>query len=76
MDPDTALDRLKRRLDRQTAGLLMPLADQAAVSAWRALSRLMQSLRAAAEEKPIVTVLIALETGFTIGLWRARHAKH
>jgi hypothetical protein len=70
------VDRLKRRLKRQGAGPLSELSNRTmdamttrgqAISSW---------VRESAEDRPLISLMIALQVGFAVGRRGPRRAKY
>ena len=69
------VDRLKRRLDWEGAGLLAELSNRT-ISALTARGRALGSwLREMAEDRPLISLLFACRIGFAVGRWGPRRAK-
>ena len=69
------IDRLKRRLGWEGAGPLTELSNQAVASLFSMLSAVARWLRQSGEERPLISLLLAFETGFALGrlgTWRAK----
>jgi hypothetical protein len=69
------IDRLEQRLRREAAGPLTEISNQATESLFSMLGALMQWIPRSAEQKPVISLLLAFEAGFAIarlGGWRAK----
>ena len=70
------VDRLKRRLHWESAGPIAELSNRT-IDAITARGREFASwLREIANDRPLITLLIAFQIGFAVGHWRPRRAKH
>jgi hypothetical protein len=70
------VDRLKRRLHWEGADPLAELSNQA-MDAMTARGRAFASwLREIADDRPLISLLIAFQVGFAVGHWGLRRAKH
>jgi hypothetical protein len=76
MIENTEVDRLKRRLKWEGAGPLGALSHRTmdamvvrgqAIASW---------VRENAEDRPLISLLIAFEVGFAVGRWGPSRAKH
>ena len=75
MAENEEVDRLKRRLDWEGAGPLAELSNRT-ISALTARGRALGSwLREMAEDRPLISLLIAFQIGFAVGRWGPRRAK-
>ena len=69
------IDRLQRRLRCEAAGPLTEISNQVTGSLFSVLGALVQWIRRSAEERPMISLLLAFEAGFAIarlGGWRAK----
>lgn len=76
MSKTEEVDRLKRQLNWEGGG---PLAEPSsrAMNAMKASGRAFASwVRKMAEDRPLISLLIAVEVGFAVGHWGPRRAKH
>jgi hypothetical protein len=70
------VDRLKRRLHWEGAELLAELSNRA-MDAMTARGRAFASwMREMADDRPLISLLIAFQIGFAVGRWGSRRAKH
>lgn len=70
------VDRLKRRLHREGAGPLAELSNQA-IDAMRTRGRAFTSwIRETADDRPLISLLVAFQIGISVGYWGPRRAKH
>ena len=70
------VDRLKRRLHWESAGPLAELSNRS-LDAMTARGREFASwVREMADDRPLISLLIAFQTGFALGHWGPRRAKH
>ena len=75
MTENEEIDRLKRRLNWEGAGPLADLSNQA-MDALTARGQAFASwVREMAEERPLISLLIAFQLGFAAGRWGPRRAK-
>ena len=76
MAENEEIDRLKRRLNWEGAGPLAELSNRA-TDALTARGRAFVSwVREMAEDRPLISLLIAFQIGFAVGRWGPRRAKH
>jgi hypothetical protein len=73
---EAEIDRLKSRLQWKQSGPLGDLSSQGLNALIAGLGALASELRMQAEERPLVSLLVALELGFFIGRWGPRRAQH
>ena len=76
MIPDENLGRLQSRLQWEAGGPLADLSNQALDSVIAGLGALATRVRAAAEEQPLVSLLVAFQLGYAAGKWGPRRAQH
>ena len=76
MTENEAIDRLQRRLKWEAPGPLTELSNQMTASGFSLLRALAQWVRDLAEEKPLISLLIAFEAGFAVARLGHRRAKH
>jgi hypothetical protein len=70
------VDRLKRRLDWESAGPLAELSNRS-MDALTARGREFASwVREMADDRPLISLLIAFQIVFAVGQWGPRRAKH
>ena len=70
------VDRLKRRLNWEGAGPLAELSNRT-VDAMAIRGQAVASwVRENAEDRPLISLLIAFQIGFAVGGWGPRRAKH
>ena len=70
------VDRLKRRLKWQGAGPLSDLSNRT-MDAMTARGQAIASwVRESAEDRPLISLMIALQVGFAVGRWGPRRARH
>jgi hypothetical protein len=70
------IDRLTRRLHRESAGPLAELSNRT-INAITARGREFASwVREMADDRPLISLLIAFQIGFAVGHWGPRRAKH
>jgi hypothetical protein len=75
MAGNSEIDRLRRRLRWEAAGPLTEISNQATGSLFSGLSALVQWIRRSAEERPLISLLLAFEAGFAIARLGRRRAK-
>ena len=66
MADNKEIDRLERRLKWEAPGPLADLSNQMTTSLFSLLRALAQQVREAAEERPLISLLIAFEAGFAV----------
>jgi hypothetical protein len=76
MADNKEIDRLERRLNWEAPGPLADLSNQMTASLFSLLRALAQQVREAAEERPLISLLIAFEAGFAVARLGRRRAKH
>jgi hypothetical protein len=69
------IDRLKSRLHWESGGPLAHLANQAVDAFVETGEALAAWVRKRGEERPLVSLLFALQLGFAAGRWGPRRAK-
>lgn len=74
MAPDEQIDRLNRQLSRDSLRPVTGIARQALSSLVSALSLLSSWLRQAADDRPLITLLLSLETGYVVARVGRRRA--
>lgn len=73
---DTNILQLERRLARDPSGPLLEISRVAAAPLHRLLLSAAQTLMRATEDRPLVALLLAFETGFALARIGGRHAHH
>jgi hypothetical protein len=76
MADNKEIDRLERRLKWEAQGPLADLSNQMTASLFSLLRALAQQVREAAEESPLISLLIAFAAGFAVARLGRRRAKH
>jgi len=76
MPANEEMDRLRRRLQREGAGPLTDLSNQAASALLARLREFVRLVHEAGEERPLISLLLAFQVGFAVGRWGPRRAKH
>jgi hypothetical protein len=69
------IDRLRRRLQWEGGGPLMDLSSQALDGLAIRVRTLVFLVREMAEERPLISLLLAFQVGFTVGKWGPGRAK-
>jgi hypothetical protein len=69
------IDRLKRRLHWEGGGALMDLSNQALDGLAIRVRTLVFWVREMAEERPLISLLLAFQLGFAVGKWGPGRAK-
>ena len=69
------IDRLKRRLQWEGGGPLMDLSSQALDGLAIRVRTLVFWEREMAEERPLISLLLAFQMGFAVGKWGPGRAK-
>jgi hypothetical protein len=69
------IDRLKRRLQWEGGGPLMDLSNQALDGLALRVRTLVFWVRETAEERPLISLLLAFQLGFAAGKWGPGRAK-
>jgi hypothetical protein len=75
MAENNEIDRLQRRLRWESAGPLTEISNQVTGSLFSGLGALVQWIRRSAEERPLISLLLAFEAGFAIARLGGRRAK-
>ena len=70
------IDRLKRRLNWEGAGPLAGLSNRTADAMTTRGQAVASWVRENAEDRPLISLLIAFQIGFAVGRWGPRRAKH
>jgi hypothetical protein len=73
-DSEQEIDRLRRRLGWEAGGPLAEISNQATGGLFSILSAIVGWLRQPGEERPLISILLALEAGFARGRWGGRRA--
>ena len=73
---DTDVRKLRNRLQWETGGPVTDISNRLTDAAIAGLVAIMDGLRRAGEERPLVSLLIACQIGFAVGRWGPRRAKH
>jgi len=73
---ETDIDRLKSRLQWEQGGPLADLSSQGLNALIAGFGALAWVVRRQAEERPLVSLLVAFELGFFTGRWGPRRAQH
>jgi hypothetical protein len=76
MAEDDQVDRLRRRLNWEGVGPLEGLTNQAADALAARVGEFATWVREMGEDRPLTSILIALQIGFAAGRWGPRRAKH
>ena len=69
------IDRLQRRLQWEGGGPLMDLSSQALDGLAIRVRTLVFWVREMAEERPLISLLLAIQVGFAVGKWGPGRAK-
>ena len=69
------IDRLRRRLQWEGGGPLMDLSSQALDGLAIRVRTLVFWVREMAEERPLISLLLAFQLGFVLGKWGPGRAK-
>ena len=69
------IDRLRRRLGWESGGPLGQISTQATDTVVSILGSAVSWIRQSGEEHPLVSILLAFQTGFALGRWGGRHAQ-
>ena len=70
------IDRLKRRLHWEGAEPLAELSNQAMDAVTTRARAFASWVREVADDRPLISLLIACQIGFAVGHWGPRRAKH
>jgi hypothetical protein len=70
------IERLERQLKWEAPGPLADISNQVTASLFSLLRTLAQLVREAAEERPLISLLIAFEAAFAVARLGHRRAKH
>jgi len=69
------VDRLKRRLQWEGAGPIAELSNRAIDAMTTQGSGLVSWVREMADDRPLISLLVACQIGFVVGHWGPRRAK-
>ncbi len=75
MTANQQIERLNRQLRSQSLGPITTISDQALASLGSGLQLLVTWLRQAAQDRPLVTLLLSLEAGFAVARMGRRRAR-
>ena len=75
MEHREEIDRLKTRLQWESGGPLAHLANEATDALTARAAALAEWVRGSAEDRPLISLLVAFQLGFAAGRWGPRHAK-
>ena len=75
MAANEQIDRLRRQVARQSLGPVTVVSDHVLDSIVSGLRGLAAWLRQSAQERPLITLLFAVEAGYAIGRLGGRHAR-
>jgi hypothetical protein len=75
MAANQQIDQLNRRLRSQSLGAVTTISDQAMASMGSGLQSLVTWLRQAAQDRPLVTLLLSLQAGFAVPRMGRRRAR-
>ena len=70
------VDSLERRLRREDAGPIAELSKRAMDAATERTREFVSWVRQMADDRPLISLLIACQIGFAVGYWGPRRAKH
>ena len=70
------IERLERRLRWERTGPLTDISNRTTDALFSAIRFLARWLRRAGKEKPLISLLLAFQTGFAVGRWGPRRANH
>jgi hypothetical protein len=70
------VDRLKRRLNWEGAGPLAELSNRAMDAMTTSGRAFARWVRETTDDRPLISLLIAVQIGFAVGHWGPRRAKH
>jgi len=70
------IDRLTRRLHRENAGPLAELSNRTINAIAARVREFASWVREMADDRPLISLLIAFQIGFAVGHWGPRRAKH
>ena len=76
MTENEEVDRLKRRLNWEGAGPLAELSNRTIDAVTTRGQAVASWVRENAEDRPLISLLIAFQVGFAAGRWGPRRAKH
>ena len=75
MTANQQIERLNRQLRSQSLGPMTTISDQALASLGSGLQLLVTWLRKAAQERPLVTLLLSFEAGVAVARMGRRRAR-
>jgi thymidylate kinase len=75
MAANERIDRLRRQVARQSLGPVAVVSDRGLDSLVAALRSLAAWLRQSAQERPLITLLLAVEAGYAVGRMGGRNAR-
>ena len=75
MAEDMKLQRLERQLSRYGLGPLGDITNEVLHAAASIIGRLAASLRQAAFDYPLTTLVLSCEVGYVVARWRRKHAR-
>jgi hypothetical protein len=75
MTANQQIERSNRQLRSQSLGPITTISDQALASLGSGLQLLVTWLRQAAQDRPLVTLLLSLEAGFAVARMGRRRAR-
>jgi hypothetical protein len=73
---EAEINRLKSQLQWEQGGPLADLSSQGLNALIAGLSALASTVHRQAEERPLVSLLVAFELGLATGRWGPRRAQH
>ena len=73
-DSEQQIDQLRRRLGWEAGGPLADISNQATSALVSILSAIVGWLRDSGKERPLISILLAFETGSDFGRWGGRRA--
>ena len=76
MAADEQLDQLSRQLSKQSLGPIDRVADEATSRLVAACGAVISSLRQAAYDRPLMTLLLAAQAGYLVARMGHRHARN
>ena len=76
MEMNKEIDRLRRQLQWEGAGPLAGLSNQMTMTLLGGLRAFVDWLREAGTERPLISLVLAMQAGFVVGRWGHRRAKH
>jgi hypothetical protein len=76
VDADSKIYQLKRQLSRQSLGPVAVISDLAASSLRSVFVSVVAWLRQAADDRPLVTLLLSFQAGYAVARLGRRYAHH